>query len=84
MEKEMIFKITCGIAVLIMLIYYIKRKNKLGSFMFGAFFGLSALFLLERFSDIFNISVTLNMFNICGSALLGIPFTALIFLLKYL
>lgn len=84
MSTEMIFYLVCGISAAIMLIYYIKRRRRLISAFFGVFSGLAALFLMNRFGGAIGGDLPLNAFNVGGSMLLGIPFVALMIIIKYL
>ncbi len=74
MDTQKIFYIICGIVILIMLITYISRQRKLLSFIFGSLSGMTALFLLCKYGSEIGIDVPMNVFNLCGSGILGIPF----------
>ncbi len=74
MDTQKIFYIICGIVILIMLITYISRQRKLLSFIFGSLSGVTALFLLCKYGSEIGIDVPMNVFNFCGSGILGIPF----------
>lgn len=74
MDSEKIFYIICAIAVLLMLIVYITRKRRVLSFIFGSVSGMTALFLLCRCGAEIGVDVPFNVFNLCGSGVLGIPF----------
>ena len=80
MNPDIIFIIICSLSVITMFIYYNKRENKILSVIFGAVTGMIALFILNKF----NTDIPLNIFNISGSAVLGVPFVAGIVLLKYI
>ncbi|MCM1362521.1 MAG: pro-sigmaK processing inhibitor BofA family protein [Clostridiales bacterium] len=84
MNIDLIFWIASIIVMLIMLIYYISRRKKLKTFFFGALTGLAALFLLNKFGDNFGTYLPLNIFNLCGSTILGVPFVICLVLLKIL
>ncbi len=84
MNTEKIFIIACAVTIVIMLIYYIRRKRRLLSAFFGAVSGLAVLLLMNRFGGQFGAELPLNTFNICGSAVLGIPFVALMIIIKLL
>ena len=84
MNIDLIFWIASIIIMIIMLIYYISRRKKLKTFFFGAFTVLAALFLLNKFGDNFGTYLPLNIFNVCGSAILGVPFVICLVLLKIL
>ncbi|MDE6834513.1 MAG: pro-sigmaK processing inhibitor BofA family protein [Ruminococcus sp.] len=80
MNPDIIFIIICSLSVITMFIYYNKRENKILSVIFGAVTGMIALFILNKF----NTDIPLNIFNISGSAVLGVPFVAGIVLWKYI
>lgn len=84
MTTDSILYIMYGLTVLVMLIYYIKRRRKFLSAFFGVFSGLAALVLLNKFGGGLGIELPLNIFNICGSAVLGIPFVALLIIVNIL
>jgi pro-sigmaK processing inhibitor BofA len=74
MTADNIFIGICSIVVLIMLIYYIRRKRKIISFLFGSITGAAALLILNKYGAMLGIDVPLNLFNVAGSAVLGVPF----------
>ena len=80
MNPDIIFIIICCVSIIIMLIYYSRRESKMLSVIFGAFTGIIALFILNKF----NTDIPLNIFNLSGSAVLGVPFVAGLVLLKYI
>lgn len=84
MNINEIFYTICGVVAIIMLIYYIKRKRRFLSAFFGAFSGLAVLFAMNRFGGQFGADLPLNTFNVCGSMVLGIPFVALMIIIKLL
>ncbi len=84
MNTHMIFYSVCACAVLIMIIYFMRRKRKILSFLFGAATGITALMLINRYGYIIGADIPLNLFNFCGSAVLGVPFVVCIVILKYL
>lgn len=84
MNTDLIFWIASIVIMIIMLIYYISRRKKLKTLFFGVFTGLAALFLLNKFGDDFGAYLPLNIFNLCGSAILGVPFVICLVLLKIL
>ncbi len=69
-----IFLILCSIAVLTMSIYYLTRLKRIKTVFFGTFTGITALLLLNSFGGGFGAALPLNLFNVCGSAVLGVPF----------
>lgn len=84
MSTEVLFYLICGAVVFIMAVYYIRRRHKLTSFLFGSVTGFAALVLVNRFGDVFGASLPLNTFNICGSIVLGVPFVAAMIIVEFL
>ena len=84
MNTEIIFFLICAATVLIMLVYYCKRQKKFSTAAFGIITGLAALFLVNKFGGIIGTELPLNTFNICGSAVLGLPFVACLVIIKFL
>lgn len=84
MTANNILYIMYGVAILVMLIYYIRRRRKFLSAFFGVISGLAALFLLNKFGGMIGVEMPLNVFNLCGSAVLGIPFVALLIIVNIL
>ncbi|MDE6664879.1 MAG: pro-sigmaK processing inhibitor BofA family protein [Ruminococcus sp.] len=84
MRTDLIFTLICTGVVLIMLVYYMKRERKILSFVFGAFTGAAALFILNKYGGFIGADIPLNIFNVSGSAILGVPFVVGLVLLKYL
>lgn len=82
MTSEIIFTVICVLTAFIMLIYYIKRERKLLSFLFGAITGTVALVLLNKYGVCIGINVPLNMFNVSGSVVLGVPFVICLVILQ--
>lgn len=84
MRTDLIFWLMCAVVVLTMLIYYSRRDRKILSFIFGSFTGMAALFILNRYGGAIGAEIPLNIFNVGGSAVLGVPFVAGLVFLKYL
>ncbi|MCM1133512.1 MAG: pro-sigmaK processing inhibitor BofA family protein [Ruminococcus flavefaciens] len=84
MNTETIFFMTCAVAVLIMIIYYSRRRKKISSVLFGVITGLTALVLVNKYGCVIGAELPLNAFNICGSAVLGVPFVAGLIIIKYI
>ena len=84
MDIEMLFKILCGIVVVIMMIYYFRRQRKLLSFIIGAFTGGAALFIVNKYGTLIGANIPLNLFNILGSLILGVPFVVFIVIMNFL
>ncbi len=74
MDTETIFRILCGTVAAIMLIYYLRREKKLLSMLTGALTGIAALFIVNKYGGLIGIEVPLNLFDLLGSAVLGVPF----------
>lgn len=84
MRTDLILGLICIVVVLIMLMYYMRRERKVLSFVFGAFTGAAALFILNKYGGFIGADVPLNLFNVSGSAVLGVPFVVGLVILKYL
>ncbi len=84
MDIEMLFKALCGIVVFIMIIYYFRRQKKLLSFIIGAFTGGAALFIVNKYGSLIGANIPLNLFNILGSVILGVPFVVFIVIMNFL
>ena len=78
MDTDLIFKTVCGVVIAIMIIYYFRREKKLMSLIAGVLTGEAALFILDKYGEIIGIDVPLNIFNVLGSAVLGVPFVVFI------
>lgn len=84
MNTETIFFLMCTAVVLIMIVYYSKRQKKFSTAIFGITTGLAALILVNKYGGIIGAELPLNAFNICGSAVLGVPFVACLIIIKYI
>ncbi len=84
MTAEQLFYVLSGVTMVIMFVYYIRRKRRLISAFFGMFSGFAALLLVNRFGGCIGTELPLNLFNLCGSMVLGIPFVALIIIVNIL
>lgn len=84
MNNEVLFYIICGVSAAVMLIYYLKRKHKVTSAVFGSMSGIAALLIANRFGGAVGAELPLNTFNVCGSAVLGAPFVAGMVIIKYI
>lgn len=84
MVTNMIFRTLCGTVTAIMAIYFFKREKKFISFLIGAVTGSAALFLVNKYGGIFDINVPLNLFNISGSVILGVPFVVFVVIMNFL
>ena len=84
MESQKIFYMIYGAAALIMLIYYIGRDKKIRSFLFGSLTGLGALMLINEYQSYIGVNIPLNLFNVSGSAVLGVPFVIMLVIIQQL
>lgn len=84
MTAEQLFYVLCGVTMVIMFVYYIRRKRRLLSAFFGMFSGFAALLLVNRFGGCIGAELPLNLFNLCGSMVLGIPFVAFMIIVNIL
>ena len=84
MRTDLIFGLLCTVVVLVMLVYYMRRERKVLSFVFGAFTGVVALFILNKYGGFIGADIPLNLINVSGSTVLGVPFVVGIVILKYL
>ena len=75
----MAFKISAAVITIITLFYYLKRKNKILSFLIGSVTGFLALVLLNRYGGYVDYIPPLNLFNISASIVLGIPYVITLF-----
>lgn len=84
MTVEQLFYVVCAVTAVIMFIYYIRRKKRIISAFFGVFSGFAALLLVNRFGGCIGAELPLNLFNLCGSMVLGIPFVAFMIIVNIL
>lgn len=84
MNVEIVFAAICAAALLIMIVYYRKSRRRTARIMTGTLTGLAALFLLSHYSYIAGMDIYLNIFNVCGSAVLGVPFVLCLVILKFI
>ena len=84
MDTELIFGMICLISLIIIGVYYLKRRRRISSFLTGAATGLIALFITNKYGSILDINLPLNTFNICGSVFLGSPFVVFLVIMNYL
>ncbi len=81
---KIIFGSMCAVAVLAMTIYYITRLKRGRTFIYGALTGFISLLLLNMFGNRLGIIMPLNIFNVSGSILLGVPFVICMVILNFL
>jgi len=84
MDGDMIFAVVCGAAVLIMAFYYLRREHRVRTLLFGSLTGIAALLILNEYGGRFSTQLPLNVFNVAGSAVLGVPFVIILVLLEIL
>ncbi|EWM53452.1 pro-sigmaK processing inhibitor BofA family protein [Ruminococcus flavefaciens] len=84
MDTEWIFSGICVAVTFIMLIYYLKREKKIISAIVGALTGEAALFIVNKYGNMIDIDIPLNLFNFLGSAVLGAPFVVFLVIMNFL
>lgn len=84
MTAETIFKAICTAVAVIMLIYYLRREKKAFSVLFGALTGITALTIVNKYGGMLDIEIPLNLFNVGGSVVLGVPFVICLVILTQL
>ncbi|MBR1823611.1 MAG: hypothetical protein IJ779_05200 [Ruminococcus sp.] len=84
MNTDIIFTAVCAVVILIMIHYYSKRPNRLISAIFGTFSGIAAMLALCTFGSMAGIDTELNLFNLIGSAVLGVPYAACVIIMNFL
>ncbi len=67
-------------AAVLLLIFYIRQKRRIRTFLLGGASGVSVLVLLHFFGNFIGFAPTLCLYNIVFSAILGIPGVALLYL----
>ncbi len=84
MTADMVFVAACAAAVLAMFIYYKKSRRRIARFLTGTLTGLAALFIVQRCAPLVGAEIPLNAFNLCGSAVLGVPFVLCMVILRFI
>ena len=69
-----------ALIVLWVLLFYIRHKKRIRSFLLGSATGLTSLVLLHLFGGIIGYAPTLSLTNILFCGLLGIPATVMLVL----
>lgn len=69
----------CGLAGLILLVFYIRQKKRIRTFLLGSVCGVSTLTLLHFFGGFIGYAPTLSLFNLMLSALLGVPAVGMLY-----
>jgi len=84
LETNTIFIVGCTAAAAAMVIYYLRKRRNTASFIAGTVSGIVSLFLLEKVSDLFSLNIPLNLFNIAGSLILGVPYVVILAIMNFL
>ncbi|OPZ18688.1 MAG: hypothetical protein BWZ04_02602 [Firmicutes bacterium ADurb.BinA205] len=84
MDTKSLFFAICAVSFIVMAVYYVRKRRTISSVISGALPGIVSLFLLEKASEMFSLSVTLNPFNIIGSLILGVPYVVIITIMNFL
>ncbi len=84
LETNTIFIVGCTAAAAAMGIYYLRNRRNIASFIAGTVSGIVSLFLLEKVSDLFSLNIPLNLFNIAGSLILGVPYVVILAIMNFL
>ena len=71
--KKLLYVIA-AVILLIMAVYYRHRERRVSSVVFGVVIGLAALFLTNDLGPYLGADIPINIFNVAGSAVLGVPF----------
>ncbi len=69
----------CGLAGLILLIFYIRQKRRIRTFLLGSVCGVTALILLHFFGGSIGYAPTLSVCNLLLSAILGVPAVGMLY-----
>ncbi len=84
LETNTIFIVGCAAAAAAMVIYYLRNRRNIASFIAGTVSGIVSLFLLEKVSALFSLNIPLNLFNIAGSLILGVPYVVILAIMNFL
>lgn len=74
MKNEYIFWTACAVTVIIMAVYYLRRKYRLTSLLIGVLTGVLSLLTVNMLGDYVGIYLPMNSFNTIASAVLGAPY----------
>lgn len=74
MKSEYIFFTACAVIVIIMAVYYLRRKNRLTSLLTGVLTGVLSLGAVNMLGEYAGIYLPLNTFNTIASTVLGAPY----------
>lgn len=67
-------------AAVLLLLFYIRQRHRIRTFLLGSISGVSVLVLLHFYGGFIGFTPPLNAFNLIFSAILGIPGVVLLFL----
>ncbi len=81
---KIIFWSLCGTALLVMIIYYATRLKRLKTVIYGVVTGIVSLLLVNYFGRRFGTDLPLNIFNVSGSIILGVPFVICMVIFNFL
>lgn len=84
MTADTAFFAACAAALLAMFIYYKKSRRRAVRLLTGTLTGLAALFIVQRYDFLIGADIPLNAFNLCGSAVLGVPFVLCMVILRFI
>lgn len=84
MNADTIFTFLCIAVTAIIIVYYLKREKKLISVLTGTITGIASLFIINRYGSFFSFEIHLNLFNIIGSVILGVPFVVFLVIMNFL
>lgn len=68
-----LFEAVCAAAVLVLAVYYLRRRRKLRALLWGAGSGLATLAALYYYGAYIGVVTHINPFTVSVSALLGAP-----------
>lgn len=81
---KIIFWSLCGASVLAMMIYYATRLKRLKTVLYGVLTGIISLLLVNYFGGALDTVLPLNIFNVSGSIVLGVPFVICMVIFNFL
>ncbi len=67
-------------AAVLLLLFYIRQRHRIRTFLLGSISGVSVLVLLHFYGGFIGFTPSLSAFNLIFSAILGIPGVVLLFL----
>lgn len=81
--NEVIFWAVWGILGIVMLVYYLRRKHRIRSFLAGAGSGLLALLVVHYGGCFIGYTPALNLLHLIQSLILGVPGVILMIVLHF-